>query len=118
MMISFVWVSEKRFVIVISFINFYLYLFFLLKITESDKNNGGSELLPTNWNQNQSVYSLKYHSVKPDKLNLLLKGVVAGDRFIISLLVRSFVENFINNFQCFNMYFSRSIRQTMYIQLV
>lgn len=56
------------------------------EITESDKNNGGSELLPTNWNQNQSVYSLKYHSVKPDKLNLLLKGVVAGDRFIISLL--------------------------------
>jgi len=48
--------------------------------------SGGSELLPTGWNSNQTFYTLKYRSRKADKLQLLFKGIVAGDVFIASAL--------------------------------
>jgi proteasome inhibitor subunit 1 (PI31) len=48
--------------------------------------------LPTGWNSNQTFYTLKYRSRKADKLQLLFKGIVAGDVFIASALVRAKVS--------------------------
>lgn len=47
----------------------------------------GTEELPTGWNANNNVYSLKYRSRNADKLKLLLKGIVVGDNFIVSAVV-------------------------------
>lgn len=44
-------------------------------------------MLPAGWKAENGVYSLKYRS-RDGSLKLLFKGILAGDHFIISAVVR------------------------------